>query len=119
MTPENVRDLAGGAGLFERFPKIVFLSGYTGGQVNTALGDFVFNCQALYELTPRSVTLYRPGIFRGSLLAALASISRAFGPLQLDAIGTCGKWGQSVPSSGGSHGYLFIEPSEHIGVGGA
>ena len=52
------------------------------------------------------------------LLAALSSISRGFGPLQLDAIGTCGKWGQSVPSSGGSHGYLFIEPNEAIGVGG-
>ena len=38
--------------------------------------------------------------------------------LQLDAIGTCGKWGQSVPSSGGSHGYVFLEPNEAIGVGG-
>jgi TldD protein len=118
MTPEEVRDLAGGAGLFERFPRIVFLSGYTGGQVNPVTGDFVFNSQALYELGPGTVTLYRPGIFRGSLLAALASISRAFGPLQLDAIGTCGKWGQSVPSSGGSHGYVFLEPSPSIGVGG-
>jgi TldD protein len=118
MTPGDVRDLAGEAGLFERHPKIVFLSGYTGGQVNPVLGDFVFNCQALYELTPAAVTLYRPGIFRGSLLAALASLSRAFGPLQLDAIGTCGKWGQSVPSSGGSHGYVFLEPNEAVGIGG-
>lgn len=118
MTPEDVRALVGGAGLLERFPKIVFLSGYTGGQVNPVQGDFVFNCQALYELTPRGVTLYRPAIFRGSLLAALASISQAFGPLQLDAIGTCGKWGQSVPSSGGSHGYVFLEPNDSIGVGG-
>lgn len=118
MTAEDVRDLAGDAGLFGRFSKIVFLSGYTGGQVNPVLGDFVFNCQALYDLTPRSVTLYRPAIFRGSLLVALASIARAFGPLQLDAIGTCGKWGQSVPSSGGSHGYVFIEPNESLGVGG-
>lgn len=118
MAPEDVRDLVGGAGLLDRFPKIVFLSGYTGGQVNPAQGDFVFNCQALYELTANAVTLYRPAIFRGSLLAALASISRAFGPLHLDAIGTCGKWGQSVPSSGGSHGYVFIEPNNAIGVGG-
>jgi len=118
MTPQDVRDLAAGAGLFERFAKIVFLSGYTGGQVNPVSGDFVFNCQALYELSARAVTLYRPAIFRGSLLAALASISRGFGPLQLDAIGTCGKWGQSVPSSGGSHGYVFLEPNEAIGVGG-
>ena len=73
MEPEDVRDMAGAAGLFERFPKIVFLSGYTGAQVNPVLGDFVFNCQALYELTPRAVTLYRPAIFRGSLLAALGS----------------------------------------------
>jgi hypothetical protein len=36
----------------------------------------------------------------------------------LDAIGTCGKWGQSVPSSGGSHGYVFLEPNEAVGVGG-
>jgi TldD protein len=117
MTPEDVVALVGDAGFFERFPKIVFLSGYTGGQVNPVLGDFVFNCQALYELTPRGATLYRPAIFRGSLLAALASIARAFGPLQLDAIGTCGKWGQSVPSSGG-HGYVFLEPNDAIGVGG-
>lgn len=118
MSPDDVRDLVGAAGLFERHPKIVFLSGYTGGQVNPVHGDFVFNCQALYELTPSGVTLYRPAIFRGSLLAALGSIAQAFGPLLLDAIGTCGKWGQSVPSSGGSHAYLFLEPNPMIGVGG-
>lgn len=118
MTPEDVRDMAGRAGLLDRYPRIVFLSGYTGGQVNPVQGDFVFNCQALYELTAHAVTLYRPAIFRGSLLAALASISRAFGPLLLDAIGTCGKWGQSVPSSGGSHGYVFLEPNDAVGVGG-
>ena len=118
MSPEEVRDMAGEAGLFERFAKIVFLSGYTGGQVNPVHGDFVFNCQVLYELTAKAVTLYRPAIFRGRLLAALASISRAFGPLHLDAIGTCGKWGQSVPSSGGSHAYVFLEPNEAVGVGG-
>jgi len=117
MTPENVRDLIGDAGLFERYPRVIFLSGYTGGQVNPVQGDFLFNCQALYELAPGRVALHRPSAFRGTVLAALGSLSTGFGPLCLDAIGMCGKWGQSVPSCGGSHAFVFIEPDPSIRVG--
>ena len=51
---------------------------------------------------PRMV---RP-IFSGSMFNALHAVREAFGPLLLDAHGQCGKWGQSVPSSGGSHYFL-------------
>jgi TldD protein len=52
------------------------------------------------------------------MFGALKSIREGFGPLLLDAIGTCGKWGQNVPSSGGSHYFLFLEPHDAVRLGG-
>jgi TldD protein len=116
--PEQVRDLLSAAGLFKRHPRFVFLSGYAGGQVNTATGDFAFHCKAIYDLSPSGVVLHKPAIFSGSMFGALESIREAFGPLILDAIGHCGKWGQSVPSSGGSHYFLVLEPHPTVRLGG-
>jgi TldD protein len=114
----EVRDLLDSAGIFRRHSRVAFLSGYSGGQVNTATGDFVFNCKAIYELSGDGVCLRKPAIFSGSMFGALGSIREAFGPLLLDAVGTCGKWGQSVPSSGGSHYFLFLEPHPDVRLGG-
>jgi TldD protein len=116
--PEEVRELLAASGVFKRHPKVVYLSGYTGGQVNTAGGDFVFHCKAIYDLDERGVSLYKPAIFSGSMFGALQSVREAYGPLLLDAIGYCGKWGQQVPSSGGSHYFLVLEPHESVGLGG-
>jgi TldD protein len=116
--PEEVRDLLAGAGVFERHPRVVYLSGYTGGQVNTTSGDFVFNCRAIYDLEPRGIRFHRPAIFSGSMFGALRAIREAFGPLSLDATGWCGKWGQSVPSSGGSHYLLVLDPDPTVRLGG-
>jgi TldD protein len=117
MGPGDVAAMLGDAGLFDTHPRVAFLSGYTGGQVNPVAGDFTFNCQALYEIGPEGAVLYRPSSFRGSILGALESIRSAFGPLQLDAIGTCGKWGQSVPSCGGSHAFVLLGADPRIGLG--
>jgi TldD protein len=116
--PLEVRDLLAKHGVLTRHPRVVFLSGYSGGQVNPATGDFVFNCKAIYALTRSGVTLHKPAIFSGSMFGALKSIREGFGPLALDAIGTCGKWGQSVPSSGGSHYFLALDPDESVRLGG-
>jgi TldD protein len=116
--PLEVRGLLDNAGILRRHPRVVFLSGYSGGQVNTATGDFVFNCKAIYELSGDGVRLHKPAIFSGSMFGAFGSIREAFGPLLLDAVGTCGKWGQSVPSSGGSHYFLFLEPDPTVRLGG-
>jgi TldD protein len=116
--PEEVRDLLADAGVLRRHPRVVFLSGYSGGQVNPATGDFVFNCKAIYVLAGRGVTLHKPAIFSGSMFGALRSIREGFGPLLLDAIGTCGKWGQNVPSSGGSHYFLALDPDASVRLGG-
>jgi TldD protein len=117
--PDQVRDLLAGAGVLSRHPRIAFLSGYSGGQVNTATGDFVFNCKAIWEISRDRIALRRPAIFSGSMFGALASIREAFGPLRLDAIGTCGKWGQSVPSSGGSHHFLVLDADDSVRLGGS
>lgn len=117
-TPEEVRDFLVEAGDLVPGGRIVFLSGYRGGQVNPALGDFVFNSTAIYELTTEAVRLYKPGIFSGRIEAALHSIRRGYGPLRLDAAGTCGKAGQGVPSSGGSHHFLLMEQNEQVRIGG-
>ena len=37
---------------------------------------------------------------------------------RLLGIGTCGKWGQSVPSSGGSHYFLALDPDKAVRLGG-
>ena len=116
--PEQLSELLANAGVFRRHPRVGFLSGYSGGQVNTATGDFVFNCKAIYELGSGSGKIYKPAIFSGSMFGALQSIREAFGPLRLDATGYCGKWGQSVPSSGGSHYFLVLEPDPKVRLGG-
>jgi len=116
--PEQVRDLLAGAGVFRRHPKIAYLSGYSGGQVNPATGDFVFHCKAIYDLSPDGVEFFKPAIFSGSMFGALQSIREAFGPLKLDAVGYCGKWGQSVPSSGGSHYFLVLDEHPTVRLGG-
>ncbi len=117
--PEEVRALLAEAGVFRRHPRVVFLSGYSGGQVNTASGDFVFNCKVIYTLGEDGIEMYKPAIFSGSMFGALNSIREAFGPLKLDALGYCGKWGQSVPSSGGSHYFLMLDPDETVRLGGS
>jgi TldD protein len=116
--PEEVRALLAEARVFDRHPRIAFLSGYGGGQVNPPTGDFVFNCKAIYALTERGTTLHKPAIFSGSMFGALQAIREGFGPLTLDAIGYCGKWGQSVPSSGGSHYFLVLDPDDRVRLGG-
>jgi TldD protein len=116
--PAEVRDLLARAGILARHPRVVYLSGYTGGQVNPATGDFVFNCRAIYVLSERGAELHKPAIFSGSMFGALHAIREGFGPLVLDAIGSCGKWGQSVPSSGGSHYFLALDPDPSIKLGG-
>lgn len=116
--PIQVRDLLAEAGVFRRHSRVVYLSGYNGGQVNTATGDFVFNCKAIYELRETGSTFHKPAIFSGSMFGALNAVREAFGPLRLDATGYCGKWGQSVPSSGGSHYFLVLDPDPTVRLGG-
>jgi TldD protein len=116
--PAEVQELLSSAGVFRRHPRVVFLSGYSGGQVNPTTGDFVFNCKAIYLLGADSIELYKPAIFSGPMFRALHAVREAFGPLLLDAIGYCGKWGQSVPSSGGSHYFLVLEPDPAVRLGG-
>lgn len=118
QTPERVRAALLNAGLLRPGRPVVYLAGYKGGQVSPAQGDFVFNCAALYELAVEGIKLYQPGIFSGQTEAALHAIRAGFGPLQLDAMGFCGKAGQSVPSSGGSHYFLLLDAHPQIVVGG-
>lgn len=116
--PEDVRAALINAGFITAGQPVVYLSGYKGGQVSPAQGDFVFNCAALYELSVEGVKLFQPGIFSGQTSAALYAIRAGFGPLQLDAMGFCGKAGQSVPSSGGSHYFLYLDAHPQVLVGG-
>jgi TldD protein len=96
---------------------VLYLTGFQGGQVNPAFGDFVFNCSAVYRLAAQPV-LYKPAIFSGKVLSVLDSVVAALGELQIDAMGTCGKMGQGVPSCGGSHAFLVIEVNPEIMIGG-
>jgi TldD protein len=114
----RVHDLLADAGIFKRHKRISWLCGYRGGQVNPSSGDFVFNCRAIWTLGEGAPTLHKPAIFSGSMFGALESIGEAFGPLRLDALGYCGKWGQSVPSSGGGPFFVVIDDDERLRLGG-
>jgi TldD protein len=118
VAPQDVRDCLARAGLLLERAPVLYLSGYKGGQVNPAKGDFVFNCSAIYELTPTDIRLCQPAIFSGKVLSALGSIIAGIGQPILDAMGTCGKSGQRVPSSGGGNMFLVIDENEEITIGG-
>lgn len=117
VTPAELYSLLLEQGLVDPGEEIYYLAGYKGGQVNTQHGDFVFNCSAIYKLGAEPV-LYQPGIFAGKTLSALKSIQAGIGPMLTDAQGTCGKWGQGVPSSGGSHAFLLLNSDPEITIGG-
>ncbi len=117
VTPKELYTLLLERNLIQPDEEVYYLLGYKGGQVNTQYGDFVFNCSAIYRLGEEPV-LYQPGIFAGKTLSALQAIKAGLGNIQCDAIGTCGKWGQAVPSSGGSHAFLVLEANPDIKLGG-
>ncbi|AGA70240.1 putative Zn-dependent protease-like protein [Desulfitobacterium dichloroeliminans LMG P-21439] len=98
--------------------KHLLLLGYRGGQVNPKTGDFVFQCDGIIDVADSDLTIYQPSIFSGKILSALQAIRAGLGGGCYDAIGTCGKGGQSVPSSGGSHRYLLLDQDENVNLGG-
>lgn len=130
---ERVLPLTPSTGLFEEIRNLrstllehgemkdhtLLLLGYRGGQVNPKTGDFVFQCDGIVDLSDSELTVYQPSIFSGKILSALQAIRGGIGEECLGAIGTCGKNGQSVPSSGGSHRYLLLDQDEQVSLGGA
>ncbi|WP_368294008.1 TldD/PmbA family protein [Dehalobacter sp. TBBPA1] len=96
----------------------ILLLGYRGGQVNTRTGDFVFQCDGAVNLADLKLPVYRPGIFSGKILSVLDSVKLSLGEARYDAIGTCGKAGQMVPSSGGGSGYILLDKNENVKLGG-
>jgi TldD protein len=117
ITPSDLYRIITENQLAEPGEKVLYLTGFQGGQVNPSFGDFVFHCSGIYELSEQPV-LFKPAIFSGSVLSVLQSVSAAIGPPQIDAMGTCGKMGQGVPSCGGSHYFLIIEANPEIKIGG-
>ncbi|KGK90392.1 peptidase [Desulfosporosinus sp. HMP52] len=98
--------------------KNLLLLGYRGGQVNPKTGDFVFQCDGIIDVADPDLPIYQPSIFSGKILSALEAIRGGLGEGCYDAIGTCGKGGQSVASSGGSHRYLLMDVDQQVSLGG-
>lgn len=98
--------------------KNLLLLGYRGGQVNPKTGDFVFQCDGIIDVADSDLPIYQPSIFSGKILSALEAIRGGLGEGCYDAIGTCGKGGQSVASSGGSHRYLLMDVDQQVSLGG-
>ncbi|MGE5577349.1 MAG: TldD/PmbA family protein [Syntrophothermus sp.] len=116
-TPEDLYAILRRYHLIQPGEEALYLTGYVGGQVNPRHGDFVFNCTGIYTLSERCV-LHQPAIFSGKVLSALHAILAGIGPVHTDAMGTCGKAGQGVPSSGGAHAFLVIDRHNDITIGG-
>ncbi|HBV85969.1 MAG TPA: peptidase [Desulfosporosinus sp.] len=98
--------------------KNLLLLGYRGGQVNPKTGDFVFQCDGIIDVAEPDLPIYQPSIFSGKILSALEAIRGGLGEGCYDAIGSCGKGGQSVASSGGSHRYLLMDADQQVSLGG-
>jgi TldD protein len=116
VTPAQLRDILLDHGFMQPEERVLYLTGYKGGQVNTTLGDFVFNCTAIYDLA--DLKLYQPAIFSGKVLSVLGAILAGIGDPLTNAPGICGKRGQSVPSSGGCHAFLVVDAHPEVVVGG-
>jgi TldD protein len=114
--PEEVAAALRAGGLVEPGEPVLYLSGYRGGQAHPKNGDFMFACSGTYDLTD-GVAPRRPATFSGRSLSALRSVTAALGELRLDALGSCGKNGQYVPTSGGSHAVVVLEVNPHVTVG--
>jgi TldD protein len=117
VTPKDLYNILVENQLMKTDEKVLYLAGFQGGQVNPAFGDFVFHCSGIYDLSSEPI-LYKPAIFSGKILSVLQSVKAAIGKLQIDAIGTCGKMGQGVPSCGGSHYFLVVDQNPEVTIGG-
>lgn len=113
-----VRDTLLQHGELKEGEKNLLLLGYRGGQVNPKTGDFVFQCDGIIDVADPALPIYQPSIFSGKILSALQAIRGGLGEGCYDAIGTCGKGGQSVTSSGGSHRYLLMDADQQVSLGG-
>lgn len=117
-TPDELHALLLARGLMSPDEEVLYLDGYRGGQVNTQLGEYVFNCQAIHRFFQGKTTLHEPAIFSGKVLSTLGAIVAGIGAPVIDRLGTCGKQGQGVPSSGGGPAFTVIEPCPDAVIGG-
>lgn len=118
MDPEKLHKFLLDQGLMKDEDEVLFLTGYRGGQVNPKMGDYVFNCQAIYRFHKGQTSLHQPALFSGKILETLESITAGIGPMLIHHMGTCGKAGQGVPSSGGGPVFTVIEKHPAIHIGG-
>lgn len=118
VSAEDVHAFLQKHGLISPGEEVLYLSGYRGGQVNPKVGDYVFNCTAIYRLLDGKTTLHEPAIFAGKVLETLSSITAAMGSPRIHRLGRCGKSGQGVPSSGGGPLFTVIAKHPAIVIGG-
>lgn len=115
---QSLRTILEREGLLEKDYHFLLL-GYRGGQVSIKTGNFVFQCDGAVNLADPSLKVYKPGIFSGKILSVLESVKIGLGQERYDSIGTCGKAGQMVPSSGGGSRYILLERNENVKLGGS
>ena len=115
LEPTDLAECLMAAGLLAGASPTLYLAGWRGGQASPLLGDFVFNCAAIYDLSDGAAPR-RPAVFSGKSLSALSSIVGALGEPVLDEPGQCIKAGQAVPTSGGSHAFVVLEPHPEVTV---
>ncbi|MCC7366880.1 MAG: hypothetical protein IT306_00565 [Chloroflexi bacterium] len=115
LTPDDVLRAVRQHGLIDRSSPTLYLAGYRGGQAHPRRGDFVFGADAAYDLSDGGRPL-GPASFSGLAERALAAIRAGIGPLCTDAIGSCGKDGSAVSSSGGSHALLVLDADPDLVV---
>lgn len=116
IEPEDVLAEVRRVGLLSAGEPMLYLAGYRGGQAHPKRGDFMFACAAVYDLADGAAPR-QAAVLSGNSRSALCSIVAGLGEPRLDAMGVCGKHGQNVPVSGGSHALLVLEAHPEVVVG--
>jgi TldD protein len=115
--PDDVRDLLAAAGVLKRHPRRLSL------RVQRRAGQprhrrFRLQLQGHLRLSASGITPAQTGDLLGIDVRGASLDPRGVRASGSRAIGTCGKWGQNVPSSGGSHYFVALDPDDAVRLGG-
>lgn len=102
------------AGLFSKYPKIVYLIEMAGGMVTPVTGDFMFGTCFVYELSSNKVEAKKPVSFSGNVIGALEALEYGMGDVEKNTAGFCGKAEQTAHVRSGGNKLLFFSPTDKI-----
>ncbi len=102
-------------GVLKKSEKVIYLSGSSGGQVNTKAGTFQFNSEVAYIFENGKSSLIKGVSFSGSTLGVLDNILSASKQIYFGT-GVCGKRDQNVEALDSAPYLTILDKSNSIKV---